>query len=97
MGSFSPSTPQPASAAWHNDCCLNTFREFFSYIWDDKALQRGEDKPVKIMDHAMDAIRYFVNTILQFNQEPYDEDIYNKGKGTIKTTNPYNKKGGVVF
>jgi PBSX family phage terminase large subunit len=80
-----------------NDCCLNTFREFFSYIWDDKALQRGEDKPVKIMDHAMDAIRYFVNTILQFNQEPYDEDIYNKGKGTIKTTNPYNKKGGVVF
>jgi PBSX family phage terminase large subunit len=47
-----------------NDCCLNTFREFFSYIWDEKAILRGEDKPVKIMDHAMDALRYFVNTIL---------------------------------
>lgn len=47
-----------------NDCCINTFKEFFSYIWDEKAIARGEDKPVKIMDHAMDAIRYFVNTIL---------------------------------
>jgi PBSX family phage terminase large subunit len=47
-----------------NDKCLNTFKEFFSYIWDTKALERGEDKPVKVMDHAMDAIRYFVNTIL---------------------------------
>lgn len=47
-----------------NDCCINTFKEFFSYVWDEKAIARGEDKPVKIMDHAMDAVRYFVNTIL---------------------------------
>jgi PBSX family phage terminase large subunit len=47
-----------------NDKCINTFREFFSYIWDEKAIQRGEDKPAKVMDHAMDALRYFVNTIL---------------------------------
>lgn len=50
-----------------NDCCTNTFKEFFSYMWDEKALQRGEDKPVKVMDHAMDAVRYFVNTILVNN------------------------------
>ncbi|AKA69848.1 PBSX family phage terminase large subunit [Clostridium scatologenes] len=50
-----------------NDKCTNTFKEFFSYIWDEKSIERGEDKPVKIMDHAMDAIRYFVNTILYKN------------------------------
>jgi PBSX family phage terminase large subunit len=47
-----------------NDCCNETFREFSSYIWDEKAAQRGEDKPIKQNDHAMDADRYFVNTIL---------------------------------
>ncbi|MFX0547924.1 PBSX family phage terminase large subunit [Hathewaya histolytica] len=47
-----------------NDCCINTFKEFFSYVWDSKALEKGEDKPVKTMDHAMDAIRYFVNSII---------------------------------
>lgn len=47
-----------------NDCCTNTFKEFFSYIWDEKAIERGEDKPIKLMDHAMDAVRYFVNTII---------------------------------
>ncbi|SMC17250.1 phage terminase, large subunit, PBSX family [Clostridium acidisoli DSM 12555] len=52
-----------------NDSCTNTFKEFFSYIWDEKATQRGEDKPVKVMDHAMDAIRYFVNTILFSNNK----------------------------
>lgn len=47
-----------------NDCCKNTIKEFYSYIWDEKALQRGEDLPSKVNDHAMDALRYFVNTIL---------------------------------
>lgn len=44
--------------------CINTIKEFGSYIWDEKASQRGEDRPVKENDHAMDAIRYFVYTIL---------------------------------
>lgn len=44
--------------------CVNTIKEFASYIWDEKAAERGEDKPVKDHDHAMDAIRYFVYTIL---------------------------------
>jgi PBSX family phage terminase large subunit len=48
----------------YNDCCINTFREFFSYVWDKKAAERGEDKPVKQNDHCMDADRYFVNTVL---------------------------------
>lgn len=47
-----------------NSCCKHLFKEFASYIWDSKAEQRGEDKPVKEHDHAMDALRYFVYTIL---------------------------------
>lgn len=46
------------------DCCENTIHEFGSYIWDAKAAERGEDKPIKQHDHAMDAIRYFCYTIL---------------------------------
>lgn len=49
---------------FYNDCCTNTFREFFSYVWDKKAQERGEDKPVKENDHCMDGDRYFVNTVL---------------------------------
>jgi PBSX family phage terminase large subunit len=44
--------------------CINTIKEFASYIWDPKAADRGEDKPVKQHDHAMDAVRYFCYTIL---------------------------------
>jgi hypothetical protein len=29
-----------------------------SYVWDEKAVNRGEDKPLKVNDHAMDSIRY---------------------------------------
>lgn len=46
------------------ETCKNTIKEFYSYIWDEKAAEHGEDKPVKEHDHAMDAIRYFVYTIL---------------------------------
>ena len=45
--------------------CTNTVKEFGSYVWDVKASERGEDKPVKEHDHAMDAIRYFCMTILK--------------------------------
>lgn len=46
-------------------CCKNTIKEFASYIWDEKAADRGEDKPVKIRDHAMDAVRYMCYTIIR--------------------------------
>lgn len=45
--------------------CENTIKEFSSYIWDSKASDRGEDKPVKQHDHAMDAVRYFCYTIVK--------------------------------
>ncbi len=48
--------------------CENTLLEFASYIWDEKAAERGKDEPVKRMDHCMDAVRYFCNTILGANR-----------------------------
>ncbi len=46
------------------DCCHDIFDEFGAYVWDSKASDKGEDKPVKSSDHAMDDMRYFVNTVL---------------------------------
>ena len=43
------------------DNCKNTIAEFSAYRWDEKS---QEDKPIKENDHAMDDIRYFVNTVL---------------------------------
>ena len=51
-----------------SNVCQNTIKEFASYIWDAKAAERGEDKPIKQYDHAMDAVRYFVYTI--FGDKP---------------------------
>lgn len=45
--------------------CKETIKEFGSYIWDDKALEHGEDRPVKQYDHCMDAVRYFAYTIVR--------------------------------
>jgi PBSX family phage terminase large subunit len=49
----------------YNDCCKETFREFSSYVWDEKAAERGEDKPIKQNDHHLDSDRYFVNTVIK--------------------------------
>lgn len=40
--------------------CENIKDEFGGYVWDDKA---GDDRPVKVNDHAMDDMRYFVRTM----------------------------------
>ena len=47
-----------------SDECEETKKEFASYVWSEKAAERGEDEPVKQFDHCMDAVRYFCYTIL---------------------------------
>lgn len=37
-------------------------REVGGYSWDDKATAKGEDKPVKVADHSLDAGRYAIVT-----------------------------------
>lgn len=82
-----------------NDCNIETFKEFETYIWDEKASIKGEDKPVKENDHHMDNLRYWCNTILfRNNDTKYNEEIYNKGIGLKQNTlKEYKKKGGNVF
>lgn len=40
--------------------CKNWIREAQGYVWDESA---GEDRPVKVNDHAMDDTRYFTKTM----------------------------------
>ena len=42
------------------DGCKDSIREFGGYRWMDGP----EDQPVKENDHAMDDIRYFVETVV---------------------------------
>lgn len=46
-----------------NDCCVRTIDEFDAYSWDEK---KENDTPIKENDHAMDAVRYFVQTMRLF-------------------------------
>jgi PBSX family phage terminase large subunit len=43
-----------------SDRCVELMKEIPSYVWDEKATLRGEDKPVKANDHSCDAVRYAV-------------------------------------
>jgi hypothetical protein len=47
--------------------CPNLKAEFASYVWDEKASLRGEDKPKKENDHALDALRYIM---MNFSEGP---------------------------
>lgn len=52
------------------ECCKNTIKEFGLYSWNPNA---PEDAVIKENDHAMDALRYFVQTKRIFKpvQQPY--------------------------
>lgn len=51
--------------------CQETTKEYSTYVWDSKAAERGEDKPVKQNDHAKDAERYALYT--HFFNKPREE------------------------
>lgn len=42
--------------------CQGFIDEIGGYSWDDKAALKGEDKPVKVDDHSLDASRYILRT-----------------------------------
>ena len=48
----------------NKDNCKGLISEMQSYVWDDKAAERGEEKPVKQKDHGPDALRYYCYTVL---------------------------------
>lgn len=45
-----------------NKACTNLIKEIESYVWDEKSVKMGVDKPVKQRDHALDAMRYALYT-----------------------------------
>jgi PBSX family phage terminase large subunit len=47
-----------------NHACNNHISEFSGYVWDEKSVERGEDKPKKENDHTLDACRYVLHTVL---------------------------------
>lgn len=44
--------------------CTGLIKELRGYVWDEKAAQRGEEKPVKMADHYCDGLRYAIFTTL---------------------------------
>ena len=46
-----------------NRKCRGLISETQSYVWDEKAAERGEERPVKQLDHGPDALRYRVNAL----------------------------------
>lgn len=38
--------------------CVNTIKEYSTYVWDSRASANGKDQPLKQNDHAKDAERY---------------------------------------
>jgi PBSX family phage terminase large subunit len=42
--------------------CPELIKEIPSYAWDPDASEKGEDKPLKINDHGVDALRYGIRT-----------------------------------
>lgn len=45
--------------------CKGLIDELYSYSWDSKAAEHGEDKPIKENDHSCDALRYGTYTIIR--------------------------------
>lgn len=44
------------------DRCAGFVNEAPGYSWDPKATEKGEDKPLKVADHSLDAARYAITT-----------------------------------
>lgn len=57
--------------------CINTCEEFSSYVWSDKAQEKGIDEPLKVSDHTMDRNRYGLYTHFGGFQDwsSYSDDI----------------------
>lgn len=53
---------QPRPQLLIHKSCKYLIEELPAYSWDEKAQQKGEDKPIKINDHGCDSLRYGIKT-----------------------------------
>lgn len=58
--------------------CTNLIREIESYVWDSKSAERGIDEPLKTNDHAIDALRYAINTHKVATYKPFKKEEDNQ-------------------
>jgi hypothetical protein len=84
---------------WVDHSCTNTIREFGSYKGKGQTYGRNpsdpQDKPQKIDDHAMDAIRYAIMHIFRFGATYSLEDVMDINKSYERRTNPDQELVGV--
>lgn len=62
------STALSSGRLFVHESCENLVAEMSAYRWDEKAQEKGEDKPVKEADHGPDALRYAVMRV--FGSQP---------------------------
>jgi hypothetical protein len=56
--------------------CKNLIEQIQGYAWCPKAAERGEDKPIKHNDHAVDSCRYMLASAFKSgNLSHPDEDL----------------------
>ncbi len=55
--------------------CKTLIEHMQSYSWDPKAADRGEDKPAKVNDHILDALRYSIFTAFKDGFNHPDENL----------------------
>jgi PBSX family phage terminase large subunit len=81
--------------------CPNLIREFGSYCWDSKVSMKGEDKPIKEHDHALDALRYAIFSHLGLGNRLITPDelnnIYEKAMGTDSSLPPIFQPNATTF
>lgn len=45
-----------------HESCVGLIAEMEGYSWDEKSVNSGTEKPLKVRDHGPDALRYYINT-----------------------------------
>lgn len=50
----------------YGDTQKHLIEEKSLYMWDEKSIERGEERPLKQNDHCMDAERYYIMAIWQY-------------------------------
>lgn len=63
-----------------SDSCVETYKEFQGYVWDDKS---DHDRPIKVDDHMMDAMRYFVRTKRVYRPRREYESVMERMQGSV--------------
>jgi PBSX family phage terminase large subunit len=76
--------------------CHNLIKEIEGYVWNESSCKRGDDKPLKQHDHAVDALRYPIFTHFGAKtslKEANREGAYQKSQQNLWQQSPMNYPG----